>query len=418
VGVIGIDWLVGAWAVVLSNAAGLWFMGSSDPPMEEDEEDLLATQSAVISPSRKRLSASRSHGTFVLAVALTTLTIPSFIFSGLPVPVESSTSTPLGVGCVLPPFRRYKHHPSLLDDYIGETVSMAAKSAKIILWPEGAVTFSSESERNVAIRKIQDKVGMYHVHVGVAFEEFVSDPGDPTGRSSLKRTGITVLSNTSSTPVLTYYKRNLVPIAESYPLSPSSDPPTLYTLELPLPPHWSKSEWAPESNDTRPIPLTASICLDFAMPSPFTALDSRPAIILAPARTWQRSVGLAMWEQAKLRANEIGSVILWCDGGDGGISGVAGSGYNEVFQVGEGSWIKTIGVEYPFNTKPTFHARFGDRAFLLVSWFCVLGGFGQMASRYWLFRRLYAIAGSRARWVGNIVRRKNGQKIPNLIDVD
>lgn len=153
------------------------------------------------------------------------------------------------------------------------------------------------------------------------------------------------------------------------------------------------------------------------MPTPFADLDSRPAIILAPARTWQRSVGLAMWEQAKRRANEVGSVVLWCDGGDGGVSGVAGNGYSEVFQVGEGSWTKTIGIEYPFNmNRLTLYARFGDWGFLLLSWFMLLGGFGQMLTRYGLFRRLYTGAGSSVRWLTDKVTRREAREPPNLID--
>jgi hypothetical protein len=154
---------------------------------------------------------------------------------------------------------------------------------------------------------------------------------------------------------------------------PSSEPPKIVSLPLEHPTHFPKTKWAPPPNYTRPIPLTASICLDFSSPSAFSALDSRPAIILAPARTWHPGVGLAMWEQAKARAEEVGSMVLWCDGGEGGVSGVAGGGMTEFMQFGEGSWLRTIGVQWPFDETPTFYARGVGGYMLLVLW-ALLGG--------------------------------------------
>lgn len=134
----------------------------------------------------------------------------------------------------------------------------------------------------------------------------------------------------------------------------------------------SPSKWAPGPNHTRSVPLTASICLDFAAASPFSDLEARPALVLAPARTWDLSVGYAMWLQAKQRAEELGTIVLWCDGGKGGVSGVAGGGYSEIAQVGTGSWTKTVGIPYPFNDRRTPFAQFGNIALLLL-WAFVLG---------------------------------------------
>lgn len=60
-----------------------------------------------------------------------------------------------------------------------------------------------------------------------------------------------------------------------------------------------------------------------------------------------------MWNQARQRAHETGSTILWCDGGEGGLSGVIGGGFEEPLQFGEGSWTKTIGITYPFPERKT-----------------------------------------------------------------
>ena len=133
----------------------------------------------------------------------------------------------------------------------------------------------------------------------------------------------------------------------------SNEAPTIYQLPLGPPRGTKKPDWAEAPGYTRPIPISSSICLDFASQSAFLSLDSRPALILAPARTWHPSVGLAMWNQARMRAHETGTTILWCDGGEGGFSGVIGGGFEKPLQFGEGSWTKTIGLTYPFPERKT-----------------------------------------------------------------
>ena len=133
----------------------------------------------------------------------------------------------------------------------------------------------------------------------------------------------------------------------------SNEEPTIYELSLGPPKGTRKTDWAKGPEYSRPIPISSSICLDFSSQSAFLSLDSRPALILAPARTWHPSVGLAMWNQARQRAHETGSIILWCDGGEGGLSGIVGGGFEEPLQFGEGSWTKTIGLTYPFSEKKT-----------------------------------------------------------------
>ncbi len=146
----------------------------------------------------------------------------------------------------------------------------------------------------------------------------------------------------------------------------------MFTIELPPPRGMNKTDWSSSPNHTRPIPVTTSICLDFTDPKPFSNLESRPALILAPARTWDLDIGFAMWEQAKQRAEELGTMILWCDGGDGGVSGVAGQGMNDIQQVGRGSWLRSIGVEYPHNDSRTWYAVIGIYNLLLL-WLITFG---------------------------------------------
>lgn len=154
----------------------------------------------------------------------------------------------------------------------------------------------------------------------------------------------------------------------------SDEEPVIYELPLERPSWMPKSDWAEGPDYTRPIPITSSICLDFASQSSFLSLGSRPALILAPARTWHPSVGLAMWNQARQRAHETGSTILWCDGGEGGLSGIIGGGFEEPFQFGEGSWIKTVGLPYPFSERRTVFMWVGNLGGLLAILMLAGGG--------------------------------------------
>jgi hypothetical protein len=358
-GPVGYDWVVAAWAVVCSQTVKM-LLHRTDT---EDENSTLIDHELPDEEVTRAPPLARK--VLILVTILAALTLPSFVLNNLPLPPSTSdTTTALTVGCVLPPSSR-QH---TLDDFITESKKLT--KAKILLWPEGAVRFDSSEARDAGLERVRKEVrGPY---VGVAFEEFVSD--EASGRAGRRRTGVALVSSNSHQTHMTYYKRHLVPIAESFSLSQSAEPPTIYTLELPPPSGIPKSEWASAPNYTRPIPLTASICLDFSSLSPFSELNSRPALILAPARTWHKAIGFAMWEQAKARAEEIGSMVLWCDGGEGGVSGIAGRRANEVTQVGQGSWVRTMAVEWPFDEGRSTYAKLGDLSMILLFWTLWAGG--------------------------------------------
>lgn len=78
-----------------------------------------------------------------------------------------------------------------------------------------------------------------------------------------------------------------------------------------------------------------------------------------------------MWQQVRQRAEELGTLILWCDGGDEGVSGLAGGGFKDPVQVGLGSWVKTVGIPYPFNDRRTLNHWVGGLMQVLLAWFMV-----------------------------------------------
>jgi len=252
-----------------------------------------------------------------------------------------------------------------LNDYIEETMKYQS-AAKVLLWPEGAVSFASDAERDAAFDAVRAKVtGAY---VGVSFEQIAADPRDSSGKRSYKRTGIALVHKDSPDPLMLYYKRHLVPIAETYHLSRASEPAPLTSISLRPPKGVPPSKWDAEGHShRREVNISASICLDFAFPAPFQGLDARPGLILGPARTWESSVGFKMWRQAKQRAVEVGSAVLWCDGGEGGVSGIGGLGFEDIQQVGSGSWVKTIALQYPFKGRRTLYGQLPELA-LAVYW--------------------------------------------------
>ncbi|TDL28221.1 hypothetical protein BD410DRAFT_713382 [Rickenella mellea] len=323
-GPIGINWIVAAWAAVVAQIA------------VDDQE----------SGSNRN---SKKLQVWSLAVFLLLMALPSWFSSTLPLPVDSPSTTPYTFGCALPPSD--VKNPTF-DDYVAATAQIV-NQAQIVLWPEGAVQFESAEAKRVAAEKIKDRAA--GAYIAVSFEEYL--PRENHTRSGLRRNGV-MLINQRHGVVFEYYKRNLVPLVESFSQIPSNDPPSVVPITFKT----NKKKF-PD------LPITASICLDFATSSPFADLPIRPALILGPARTWDIKVATAMWEQAKARAEEIGSTVLWCDGGAGGISGIAGQGMNEVFQTGAGSWIKTIGIGAPFNENATtFYARGGNWSAYTLVW--------------------------------------------------
>ena len=200
-GPAAIDWIVAAWAAILSQAFAAWYMNDTSampdaPLIGEVINDVTGAK-----PSQARSSTR-------LASLLVALAIPSYFLPIYPAPILSQHTTPLSVACILPPHSRYRHHTLTLNDYIKESETLT-NSAKILLWPESAVVFTSDVEKDAAFEEIRKRVtGSY---VGVSFEEAFADPTDKTGLKGARRNGFALISKDSETPHLVYYKRKLVP---------------------------------------------------------------------------------------------------------------------------------------------------------------------------------------------------------------
>ena len=378
----GINWLVGGWAIVIAEVVGAWFIGPGDEP--EPHGPLIPSLVSNGEPQPRRPTSSPGpRRTLFLATVLLVLTSPPFLSPAIPLLPWSTSSTPLPVGCVLPHPPSHGDESTSLDRFIAE--SRQHNGARILLWPEGALRFETIAQREEAINRVRKEIS--GPLVGVTFTEPVpASAGWEHSRDGKWRNGLVLVGPDG--PVAEYYKRNLVPstcpsigialaltiaftVAESYALTETENDPEIYELEL----HGSNKnrKWTPVPPYERTIPLSAAICLDFASPTIFTPLGSRPALILAPAQTWHHDVSMAMWEQARARAEEAGSMVLFCDGGAQGASGVAGRGRREPVQFGSGSWTLTIGVPWPFNQHRTLYMWGGEYLPVGFVWLLVGG---------------------------------------------
>jgi hypothetical protein len=72
-------------------------------------------------------------------------------------------------------------------------------------------------------------------------------------------------------------------------------------------------------------------------------------------------------------------MVLFCDGGAEGVSGVAGHGIREPVQFGSGSWTRTVGVAWPFNQNRTLYMWGGDALPFGFVWLLLGAGWATQA---------------------------------------
>jgi len=213
-----LNWVVAAWAVVISEILMSLYMGSGFRD-GEDFNSLIPTTTGSEGNDRHNMAIgfsgdhnvargnlSTRDAIMLLAAFLVLLIVPSFFINSLPIPLgDVSIATPLTVGCALPTVDEY-HVPNFsFSDYLSETKKLDS-TANFILWPESAVHFESEADRNHHLDKIREQI--HHAFVGVSFDETLVDTEN---RHGIKCNGIAIVSNKSDTPHLVYYKRHLVP---------------------------------------------------------------------------------------------------------------------------------------------------------------------------------------------------------------
>ncbi|KAG8777879.1 hypothetical protein FRC12_000148 [Ceratobasidium sp. 428] len=384
----GIDYITSLWAVVIAEYIGQWAMGSEAQELPEAATpgiDLLTPiedEGEAINPNEQgRQNAAiqkRSPTPYFLGLVLLAM-VPSQWAPTLPLPVHSRNTTELTIGCIHP----YVDTPgavAVLDDYILETAIQSTR-AKLLLWPEGAVRFSSEKEQAHAFARIANLSNQRNAWIAVGYEQYFSENKEISWEKRVRGHNGLAIFGPKVEPVK-YVKRKLAPLVETFSFETSINPPPKYLLPLPKPNYRSRSE---KNLWPRIIPITAAICLDVSAPLttavPVNGTEDdigRPALILASARTWNPEIGRSMFAHASMRAMEQGASVLWCDGGEGGVSGVGGlaaSGLGSLGGIGQvgtgGSWLQTIGIPFPYDSShfdSTWYSVWGDLTTILLAW--------------------------------------------------
>ena len=209
-GTWGIDFIVAGWATVLAEVIAVPLSqhstsiggqegtgnAANSTPFTDDPHQI---------PPRDR---SASHHKSAFTILLLILALPSLLIDPVPNPVYTTATTPFTLGCALPETHLpgMKPHSATLDHYINETRKMT--SAKIVLWPEGALRFGTEAERNKTFEEIAKKVLKPHkgLYIGLGFEDYATESHN---KRASKRNGFALL--VEDKVVLQYYKRYLVP---------------------------------------------------------------------------------------------------------------------------------------------------------------------------------------------------------------
>jgi hypothetical protein len=204
-GTWGINWLVGAWAIVIAEVVGAWFIG----PVDEFEPHGLLIPNIVPNgepqPTRPTTLPGPRH-TLFLATALLVLATPTIFSPTIPTLPWSTSSTPLSVACVLPHSSSTGDGSPPLDKFIAE--SRQYNGVRVLLWPEGALRFETISQREEALKRVQDEIK--GPLVGVTFTEPVpSSAGWSHAREGSWRNGLVLVGPDG--PVAEFYKHNLVP---------------------------------------------------------------------------------------------------------------------------------------------------------------------------------------------------------------
>ncbi|KAG8691976.1 hypothetical protein FRC11_000850 [Ceratobasidium sp. 423] len=425
----GLDYITGLWAVVLAEYTGEWLMGTEARRLVPDGASLNVDYLASINHEAEDVEIDdqvddhrprrRYNPTHLVFGLLLLGIIPSYFAPILPPPVHSNNATELKVSCVHPPVKTPGTRPSL-EDYLSETRTQASR-AKIVLWPEGAVHFRSDEEKKTAFENVTKIADQEKSWIGVGYEQTFQDKNIYDGLQRVRGYNALAIFGPDVSPVV-YVKQKLVPLVETFSYEHSVVPPPRYPMNHEIPISKRKKE-------IRTIPLSAAICLDVSAPLaasvPVNNTElGRPALILAPARTWHPEIGKTMFQYASMRATEQGASILWCDGGEGGVSGIGGLaaqglGLNGgIGQVGTGgSWLQAVGIPFPYDARdftPTRYARWGDMTAIILG--LALLGVGPVAPAVVMVGRLTSWAYGRLKPTRRLENGQRNEATPLLVD--
>lgn len=240
-----------------------------------------------------RAAALRARRPALLALGLVALS------SLPPSHIQYSTST-YRVGCALPQDR---HQDTA--GYLHESRVSASRGARIVLWPETAVYLSNEKELHALESQLFDISKTYGCHIGATYA---------LKKDNKMENSFALIGPESATALVTYSKRHLLPLVESFPTRQGREAAPTYNFDVPL-----LSFCKSHVHDKGSISVVPQICHDTSFP---VWTEQTPSLMLVPVNVPEVSIGEARLDELKERSRETNSAVLFCDASPRGVSGL------------------------------------------------------------------------------------------------
>ncbi|TIA88594.1 hypothetical protein E3P99_02500 [Wallemia hederae] len=306
-GQFGIDFAVASLSLIVATAGiqGYETLSKTDGDIDSHEQP---DESAPLIASERPTTAlpSLKKASLALSKVLIAFVVIVNIFS--PRIRQTEPSNSLSVACVRPQD----------GNFMKESQRLLAH-ANVLLWPEARMEVHDDKEKHELLDQVMKILqNNKRAYVGVTFKQ------RRKGKSTNE-----LLWVTHDGVDFEYSKKNVVPIAESFSTSPGLAEAPISTIPLPLE--------SIKHTDAIPLSVSSGICFDGAFPMRHADLQ------LFPARTWDPIVAEQMYQLTKARARESSSALLWCDGGDSGLSAaVDDQGYEHMLERGGASSVARL----------------------------------------------------------------------------
>lgn len=260
---------------------------------EDSEDQPLLPRSSTSAMQATRAAALKARKPALLLLGLITL------LSLSPPHLQYSTST-YRVGCVLPQDKFQD-----ISGYLHESRVSASRGARVVLWPETAVHLANEKDLNLLQTELFSITHTYGCHIGATYA---------LKKDHKMENSFTFIGPHSANPLITYSKRHLLPLVESFPTRRGRHDAPHYDFEVPL-----SSFCKSHVHDKGKISVVPHICHDTSFP---VWTEQTPSLLLVPAAVPEVSIGEARLDELKERSRETNSAVLFCDASPRGVSGL------------------------------------------------------------------------------------------------
>lgn len=243
---------------------------------------MVIAASAVANKVYVQLYYSRPYGkcTLVKISALLSLYLVIGLFSN----TSPLTAQHFPIACILPA-------SATIESYLHEARIYAARGSRLLLFPESAISISTQAERNDFIRRLE---GISEAHGSFIAGTIAQTEGQ------FRTNELVLLGPHDDQPLLSYQKQHLVPIGESTTSRPARSV-NLPVADLPI--HLG-------AKHVLNIRVAPAICHDTAFPLSF---ESSVELLLVPAHVKSSSISRRRLSDLRIMALKYRTAILVCD---------------------------------------------------------------------------------------------------------